>query len=149
MGGSGPVQRDACRLEHHVVSEARRQADGSLLRLRLRPPRESRPLSRMRYDSSDEGERVRRLARQLFTFCSAVSLLLCVAVCVLWVWTANDYHVLRFSRIKGDDNRTWQSVDLACHRGLFQLGRMTIRNYPCDPPTEENWHLGQNKRDYT
>jgi hypothetical protein len=27
----------------------------------------------------------RRLARPLFTFCSAVSLLLCMAVCVLWV----------------------------------------------------------------
>jgi hypothetical protein len=28
---------------------------------------------------------MRRLARHLFTLCSAVSLLLCVAVCVLWV----------------------------------------------------------------
>ena len=28
---------------------------------------------------------MRRLARRLFTLCSAVSLLLCVAVCVLWV----------------------------------------------------------------
>jgi hypothetical protein len=28
---------------------------------------------------------MRRLTRYLFTFCSAVSLLLCVAVCVLWV----------------------------------------------------------------
>src|SRR5215207_7990764 len=28
---------------------------------------------------------MRRLARRLFTLCSAVSLLLCMAVCVLWV----------------------------------------------------------------
>jgi hypothetical protein len=28
---------------------------------------------------------MRRLARHLFTFCSAVSLLLCVGMCVLWV----------------------------------------------------------------
>src|SRR5687768_2785066 len=31
---------------------------------------------------------MRRLARRLFTLCSAVSLLLCVAVCVLWVRSA-------------------------------------------------------------
>src|SRR5688500_8010138 len=30
---------------------------------------------------------MRRLARRLFTLCSAVSLLLCVAVGVLWVWS--------------------------------------------------------------
>ena len=30
---------------------------------------------------------MRRLARRLFTLCSALSLLLCVAVCVLWVWS--------------------------------------------------------------
>ena len=30
---------------------------------------------------------MRRLARHLFTFCSAVSLLLCVAVCLLWAAT--------------------------------------------------------------
>src|SRR5687768_10735645 len=32
-----------------------------------------------------KGNDMRRLARHLFTLCSAVSLVLCVAVCVLWV----------------------------------------------------------------
>jgi hypothetical protein len=30
---------------------------------------------------------MRRLARRLFTLCSAVSLLVCVAACMLWVWS--------------------------------------------------------------
>src|SRR5687768_14703719 len=39
---------------------------------------------------------MRRLARRLFTLCSALSLLLCVAVCVLWVrsyWVADKLDV--------------------------------------------------------
>jgi hypothetical protein len=41
---------------------------------------------------------MRRLARHLFTLCSAVSLLLCVAACVLWVRSyaaSDDAGVLR------------------------------------------------------
>jgi hypothetical protein len=38
----------------------------------------------MRDDCRDKGGHVRRLARYLFTFCSAVSLLLCVATLALW-----------------------------------------------------------------
>jgi hypothetical protein len=40
-----------------------------------------------------EADHVKRLARHLFTFCSVVSLVLCVAVCVLWVrsyWAADN-----------------------------------------------------------
>jgi hypothetical protein len=39
-----------------------------------------------------------RLARHLFTFCSAVSLLLCVAVCVLWA--ASHWRVLSVGRFQ-------------------------------------------------
>ena len=39
---------------------------------------------------------MRRLARWLFTLCSVMSLLLCVAVCVLWVRSATAFDHLRW-----------------------------------------------------
>jgi hypothetical protein len=62
---------------------------------------------------------MRRLARRLFRLCSAVSLLLCVAACVLWVrsyWVAD---TLEFGGRK-------TTVTLTCSRGLWQLYRTTI-----------------------
>src|SRR5687767_9332047 len=50
--------------------------------MRLRPPRDAGPLPGVRGGGYDAAVPMRR---KLFTLCSAVSLLLCAAVCVLWV----------------------------------------------------------------
>src|SRR5688500_11418988 len=74
---------------------------------------------------------MRRLARSLFTLCSAASMLLCVAVCVLWVrgdrgdeltWSAavpdpeTGAHARRYDRVFSEDgtvglSQWWQTPD--------------------------------------
>jgi hypothetical protein len=57
-----------------------------------------------------------RLARHLFTFCSAVSLLLCVAVCVLWVSSGStSFHVKWSKPLTRYDLRIYQGDCLAIH----------------------------------
>src|SRR5438067_154094 len=51
--------------------------------LRLRPPRHPRPLPRMRYNSR-QAKRMKRLRRIIFNTLTVLSLVLFVAVCVLW-----------------------------------------------------------------
>jgi hypothetical protein len=88
---------------------------------------------------------VRRFARHLFTLCSAVSLLLCVAVCVLWVrsysafdlwaWQPNGAYfeisssagVLRVGRVPS--KRTGEVTSWS-HPGVVQLLRTEVRMYP-------------------
>src|SRR5688572_22814400 len=53
---------------------------------------------------------MRRVARHVFTFCSAVSLVLCVAVCVLWV---TGYQAARIAF----SSRPGQEVQAATSRG--------------------------------
>jgi hypothetical protein len=63
---------------------------------------------------------MRRLARHLFTLCSAVSLLLCVAACVLWVrgrWVADDY---TWVRDRGD---TSIMTRISCASGVLGITR--------------------------
>jgi hypothetical protein len=62
---------------------------------------------------------VRRLARHLFTLCSAVSLVLCVAACVLWV--RSYWYIDWLSREAGGTGFTHQAVEIdrghiVCHR---------------------------------
>ena len=57
---------------------------------------------------------MRRLARHLFTLCSAVSLLLCVAVCVLWV--RSYYAADSFGWEYADDERGSRSVGMVSSR---------------------------------
>src|SRR5258708_7133452 len=52
--------------------------------VRLRPPRQQGPLSRVWQGHFSPGEGY-HMMRRLFTIASAFSLLLCVATCVLWV----------------------------------------------------------------
>ena len=40
---------------------------------------------------------MRRLARHLFTLCSVVSLLLCIAVCVVWARSRGTYDWIRYT----------------------------------------------------
>ena len=51
--------------------------------LRLRPPRHARPLPGMRRRPRGAGGA--GMSRKLFTLAAALSALLCVGVCVLWV----------------------------------------------------------------
>src|SRR5687767_13374363 len=45
---------------------------------------------------------MRRLARRLFTLCSAVSLAMCVAVCVLWLRSYRAMDLVGWNRIAGE-----------------------------------------------
>jgi hypothetical protein len=51
--------------------------------------------------SFTKGDSMKRLARHLFTLCAAVSLLLCVAVCVLWV---RSYSVMDIVAVRQGEN---------------------------------------------
>src|SRR4051812_38906692 len=65
---------------------------------------------------------MRRLARHLFMLCSALSLLLCVAVCVLWVWSYAQALNLNHARpVVAGREATWAYVA----HGRVWLGRMT------------------------
>jgi hypothetical protein len=70
------------------------------------------------------------MTRRLFTILSALSLLLCVAVCVLWVrsyWVGDDFVV----RNPIDDGAiSWQRVtDIRLGRGGIQVERVKLRVY--------------------
>jgi hypothetical protein len=59
-----------------------------------------------------------RFARHLFTFCSAVSLLLCLAVCVLWVLSSGQIRLAEFE---------YRSVKW---RVIAERGRIVLDNVP-------------------
>jgi hypothetical protein len=67
---------------------------------------------------------MRRLARHLFTLCSAVSLVLCVAVCVLWVRsyvTFDSYARYGYTPTSGTAGRSWWWV-VESIRGTLAIG---------------------------
>jgi hypothetical protein len=84
---------------------------------------------------------VRRLVRHLFTLCSAVSLLLCVAVCVLWVRSSARVDV--HARAGFDEGRhTWSTRVIASRRGSIILELADIRNTngrPFHPDVSGAW----------
>jgi hypothetical protein len=78
---------------------------------------------------------MRRLTRHLFTLCSAVSLLLCVAACVLWVrsYFATDMLTLHSESVSGGTYRqVYRLVDSG--RGMLLVHRGVIQAAPVDPP---------------
>jgi hypothetical protein len=60
----------------------------------------------MRHTCRDKDRLMRRLARHLFTILSALSLLLCVAVCVLWVQSYLIADNFTYARV-WDDGDSW------------------------------------------
>ena len=88
-----------------TLSSGLRPDRGGTPRLRAVPTGATRPVSGLGRPR-DTMPAMRRLARRLFTLCSAVSLLLCAAVCVLWVRSyATTDHV-----VWGDGRRLLMSV---------------------------------------
>src|SRR5688500_10563560 len=70
---------------------------------------------------------MRRVARHLFTLCSAVSLVLCVAVCVLWVrsyWVSDWFTVVTVS---AGDPATYRSRQAVFGGGAVTLDWTVVR----------------------
>jgi 4-amino-4-deoxy-L-arabinose transferase-like glycosyltransferase len=67
---------------------------------------------------------MRRLARSLFTLCSAASLLVCVAVCVLWPWSYRTgvqlSSILEWMSNGEYHHRSWLAL---CGNGSVRIGR--------------------------
>src|SRR5688500_3496239 len=100
--------------------------------MRLRPPRQPRTLAGMRH--ACKGGRVKRRARPACAALSALSLLLCVAICVLWV--DSYFHTEGLERIplRPDGSRVMDQVKWTSRRGRleFHRWRETVRG-PFDP----------------
>ena len=66
---------------------------------------------------------MRRLARHLFTILSALSLLLCVAVCVLWVRSYARVHVFGLDKETWPQHQLWRrySVNARIAQGCWLL----------------------------
>jgi hypothetical protein len=62
-----------------------REAKRNLPRLRVRPPRDARPLPGMRGGACRRGSRMKRLLRWMFNGSSVTSAALCLAACLLWL----------------------------------------------------------------
>src|SRR5688500_13674928 len=70
---------------------------------------------------------MRRLARRLFMVCSAVSLLLCVAVCVLWVRSYSNWDRAVHSSVTRGDVLAVRQVDAETLCGVLCLTAMNCR----------------------
>jgi hypothetical protein len=79
---------------------------------------------------------MRRLARRLFTLCSAVSLLLCVAVCVLWVRSHLIAESVRRQSWPGDEPQNYLKV-------YSSAGRLVVLNQRDHfrPLSSDEWEL--------
>ena len=85
---------------------------------------------------------MRRLARRLFTLFSAISLLLCVTACVLWVRSLGtvDSVTVRRERASGSGQPGnliavrpepfYDYVEIAAYRGRVRLGMAEVRSGP-------------------
>jgi len=60
---------------------------------------------------------MRRLARHLFTLCSAASLLLCAAVCVLWVRSYFATEWLTYQKTEPSHRFWWKTAFRRTHVG--------------------------------
>src|SRR5688500_9339155 len=86
---------------------------------------------------------MRRVLRHLFTVCSALSLLLCIA-CVLWV---RSYRTPEYvQRDRADPaHRAWDRWELWSQRGSLRLARDRYRKVPVDEDLTQwpqGWRLG-------
>ena len=69
---------------------------------------------------------MRRLARHLFTLCSAVSLVVCGAVCVLWAWSYTaEHHFDFFAPVRGTPP-TRYSYFVVSGRGGISMGQFKL-----------------------
>jgi hypothetical protein len=64
---------------------------------------------------------MRRLARQLITLCSAASLLMCVAMCVLWALSYRVRDELFWGNLKSSDAWRYRSLMLRSNCGRMML----------------------------
>jgi hypothetical protein len=80
---------------------------------------------------------MRRLARHLFTVCSAVSLLLCVAACVLWVWSQT--HITSFVLSRQPDTRGERVWVIASAGGGLYLSAMQYPGWPYPAAPAGRW----------
>src|SRR5687768_750663 len=81
---------------------------------------------------SSRGRNVKRLFRHLFTFCSAVSLLLLVAVCGLWVrsfWVA-DYLSIADRKTIGRNGYDVHAIVGYSSHGGFLVQALATRFHP-------------------
>jgi hypothetical protein len=80
---------------------------------------------------------VKRLAHHLFTLFAAVSLLLCIAVCVLWVRSYSMYTFDSYaSNLPGKGHVVHWEFNVTLDRGTISLGRRLARNPLFDDPVE-------------
>jgi hypothetical protein len=89
----------------------------------------------MRDGSPSKGHNVRRLARHLFTFVSVLSLLLFVAVCVLWLRSDVRYDQLGYTWVSKPPiaQRTYVIISNAgqCSFGFIAF---ELKQLPANPP---------------
>src|SRR4051812_20214939 len=99
---------------------------------------------------------MRRLARHLFTTLSAISLLLCVAVCAEWVrsYVGSDYAARLVVDPSSDDGMVTHghSYQVTFMRGSIRLSREAQTGYrhvaPADPSASQHpavWSYGHMK----
>ena len=76
---------------------------------------------------------MRRLARHLFTLCSAVSLLMCVAVCVLWVRSYRVWDRVQQYRLDAGDRKELRALSTgpgSIGYGCVHLDDPSIQSWP-------------------
>jgi hypothetical protein len=73
--------------------------------------------------------------RRLFTFFSVASLLLCTAVCVLWVRSFWSYDRLSYyqCRMEGDDQAVGFAAAIGSDRGMLWIGEYRVRHLQLPP----------------
>jgi hypothetical protein len=94
---------------------------------------------------------MRRLLRHVLTFCSALSLMLCVAVCVLWVWSYSNPVQLFFVEhpprpVYPDDMSNyvpyvaqWSFSVVSSHGHLTEKRMHVDYHWPGDTSPEPDW----------
>ena len=114
--------------------------------MRLRPPRHARAVPRVRYNPST----VKRLARILLHALTVLSLLLFVAIIVVWVrsyWVTDGWYYTAQRRISGRTEETTRAVRLDAGRLHLLFSRllyddvwMASLGFPRIRPTSRFWH---------
>src|SRR4051812_44483685 len=88
-------------------------------------------------------KRVRRLARRLFPLAAAVSLLMCVGLCVLWARSYDvAYSLSRHERDPATADRHDVMLYLCTGRVSVSIGRWNEADEPgVEAPRDDAWHL--------
>jgi hypothetical protein len=83
---------------------------------------------------------VKRLTRILLGLAATLSLGLCAAAVVLWVWSYRARAIVRTEH-SGSPSGTLTIVDVSWQRGILQLGRMTLWDRPASPSPRSRWRF--------